>query len=166
MRLYLLRHARAEIGSDDTPDEARALTEDGHREAADVASWLAGRTEPPTHVLCSSARRAVETMECVVAAIPDKPAVSVSDELYLASAWKLFEQIHSTQTGVSSLMLVGHNPGMAELAVKLARRGDAALMSSLARRFPPASLAEVELDGPGWSDAEPEGGTLVSHFVA
>jgi phosphohistidine phosphatase len=166
MRLYLLRHARAESGGDSTPDDARALTADGHREAADVGSWLAGRNEPPTHILCSSARRAVETLEHVVAAIPEKPATSVSDELYLASAWKLFERLRSTERGVGSLMLLGHNPGVAELATKLVGRGDPALLRSLARRFPPATLAELELDAPSWLQVEPEGGKLVSHFVA
>ena len=166
MRLYLLRHARAEIGGNQTPDEARPLTEDGHRDAADVASWLADRAEPPTHVLCSSARRTVETMEHVVAAMSEKPATSVSDELYLASAWKLFEQVRDTEPGVASLLIVGHNPGMAELAAKLSGHGDPALLRSLARRFPPAALAEIELELESWGQLEPTCGKLVSHYVA
>jgi len=166
MRLYLLRHARAEVGGDASPDAARPLSPEGHREAADVGSWLAGRSEPPTHVLASSARRAVETMDRVVAALSRKPATSISDDLYLASAWKLFEQVAGSEAGVSSLMLVGHNPGMAELAAKLAGRGDPALLRSLVRRFPPGALAELELDGERWSEIEPGAGRLVSHFVA
>ena len=58
MRLYLLRHARAEVGGNATGDDERALTDEGHGEAADVGSWLASRSEPPTHILCSTARRA------------------------------------------------------------------------------------------------------------
>ncbi len=166
MRLYLLRHARAEIGGNETPDHARGLTADGRREAAGVGSWLAGRSEPPTHVLCSSAARAVETMESVLAALPEKPATSVSDDLYLVSAGKLLEQIRDTEPGVSSLMLVGHNPGLAELAAKLSAQGDPAALRSLARRFPPGTLAEVELWGSSWGDLDPDGGKLVSHFVA
>lgn len=166
MRLYLLRHARAEIAATNAADDSRALTQDGLREAGGVGSWLANRTEPPTHVLCSSARRAVETMEQVVAALSQKPAIAISGDLYLASAWKLFEQIRDTEPSVSSLMLVGHNPGLAELAAKLSGRGDPAALRSLARRFPPATLAEVELSGSSWSAIEPDCGRLVSHFVA
>lgn len=166
MRLYLLRHARAEIVGDTAPDDSRGLTDDGLREASGVGSWLSGRSEPPTHVLCSSARRAVQTMERVVAAMPEKPATSISEDLYLASAWKLFEEVRTTEPGVSSLMLVGHNPGIAELAAKLSGHGDPAALRSLARRFPPATLAELELPGTSWSALEPGLARLVSHFVA
>ncbi len=166
MRLYLLRHARAEIAGDATPDDARGLTDDGLREAEAVGSWLTNRSEPPTHVLCSSARRAIETMERVVAAMSEKPATSILEDLYLASAWKLFEQVLTTEPGVSSLMLVGHNPGIAEFAAKLSGHGDPAALRSLARRFPPATLAELELPGTSWSALEPGGAKLVSHFVA
>jgi len=105
-------------------------------------------------------------MECVVSALQEKPATSVSEDLYLASAWKLFEQIRGTESGVASLMLVGHNPGMAELAARLSSRGDPAALRSLSRRFPPATLAEIELPGSSWAAIEPDGGTLISHFVA
>jgi phosphohistidine phosphatase len=124
MRLYLLRHARAEIVGDAARDDSRGLTEEGLREAAGVGSWLSTRSEPPTHVLCSPARRAVETMERVIAALSEKPATSISEDLYLGSAWKLFEKVRGTEPGVSSLMLVGHNPGIAELAAKLSGPGD------------------------------------------
>ncbi|MFP6623647.1 MAG: histidine phosphatase family protein [Myxococcota bacterium] len=166
MRLYLLRHARAEIVGDAARDDSRGLTEEGLREAAGVGSWLSTRSEPPTHVLCSPARRAVETMERVIAALLEKPATSISEDLYLGSAWKLFEKVRGTEPGVSSLMLVGHNPGIAELANKLSGHGDPAALRSLARRFPPATLAELEPSAASWSAFEPAGARLVSHFVA
>ena len=72
----------------------------------------------------------------------------------------------ATDARVRSLMLVGHNPGMAELAARLAAHGDPAALRSLARRFPPATLAEISLSGNAWDSIEPDGGTLISHFVA
>lgn len=166
MRLYLMRHARAEVGGDAIPDHGRVLTPEGRSEAAGVGSWLAGRSEPPDLVLCSSAARAVDTMTCVLESLSSKPATIVSDDLYLVSAWKLFEQVRATEPGVSSLMLLGHNPGMAELAAKLAAAGDPAALRSLERRFPPAALAELELSGQSWPDLDPDSGKLVSHFVS
>lgn len=161
-----MRHARAQVGGDQTPDSLRALTAEGRREAADVGTWLAGRSAPPTLVLCSSATRTVETMEQVVAALPEKPVTRVSEDLYLASAWKLFELVRATDAGVASLLLVAHNPGMSELASRLSAQGDPAALRSLSRRFPPATLAEVELPGSSFAEVEPDGGTLISHFVA
>ena len=167
MRLYLLRHASAQAGGDPVPDALRPLTAEGHREAAAVGAWLAGRATPPTHILCSSARRAVETMEGVAGALPARPSSRVSEALYLASASKLFELVRGLeQHAVSSLLLVAHNPGLADLAARLPDRGDPDAMRSVSRRFLPASLAEIELPGERWADLEPEGGTLVSLYIA
>ena len=166
MRLYLLRHARAEIAGNGAPDDSRALTREGRRVAADVAAFLSSRSEFPTQVWCSTARRAVETMERVIAALPEVPATSISEALYLASSRSLLDQIRAADPSVSSLLLVGHNPGLAELAAQLAGRGDAAALRSLSRRFPPASLAELEPPGAKWPALEPQTARLVSHFVA
>jgi phosphohistidine phosphatase len=167
MRLYLLRHARAESGGGPVPDSLRALTEEGRREAAAVGAFLAARHEPPDYVLCSSARRTVETLERVLEALPKAPAVSVTDDLYLASAWKLFELVRSVEAdGISSLLVIAHNPGVAELAASLSDRGDPAAIRSVSRRFLPASLAEIELPGASFRDMRSDGGTLVSHYVA
>lgn len=166
MRLYLLRHARADVGDGRETDAQRRLTPDGRRDAAAVGAWLARRPHPPRHVLCSSARRTVETMERVLAALPDAPTTRVSEDLYLASAWKIFELTRHTTAPVDSLLLVAHNPGVAELAARLAAHGDAAAIQSLSRRFVPATLAEIELPATRWVDLDLDSGTLVSHFVA
>jgi phosphohistidine phosphatase len=166
MRLFLLRHARAEVGSDREPDALRPLSEAGRRDASSAGTWLARRPGPPTRVLCSSARRTVETMERVVAQLPVAPDVHVLEELYLASAWKLFELARETPEGTGSLLCVGHNPGIAELALRLAGHGDPAARMRLASRFLPATLAEIELAAERWADLEPGSGLLVAHFVA
>ena len=105
-------------------------------------------------------------MDRVIATLPQQPVTSISGTLYLASSWKLFEQVRETDASVSSLMLVGHNPGIAELAAKLSGRGDAAALRSLAGRFPPATLAELEPPKANWSDLEAHTARLLSHFVA
>jgi phosphohistidine phosphatase len=143
------------------------LSPQGHREASAVAAFLASRPEPPAHVLCSSARRTVETLERVVARLPAPPTVVVSDDLYLASAWKLFERVRAVEPPfAASLLVIAHNPGIAELAVRLASQGDPAALRSVSMRFHPASLAELELQGEAFRDAEPDTGTLVGHYLA
>ena len=164
MRLFLLRHASAAVA--DGPDSLRPLTPEGRRDAESVGIWLARRAEPPQHVLCSSARRAVETMQGVLGKLPGPPTTSVREDLYLASAWKLFELVRTLDQSATSLLLVGHNPAMAELAARLGARGDPAMRQSVSRRFLPATLAEVELPAERWADLDPDSGTLVSHFIA
>lgn len=166
MRLYLLRHAHAKPGGGGVVDAERPLSERGRREAAGVGSFLAARSRPPDQVLCSSARRAVETMQLAIAAFSERPEVFVLDDLYQASAWKLFERARGAEAGdASTLLLVAHNPGIAELAARLAARGDPAGLQSLSSRYLPATLAEIELPGDRMRDAEPAG-TLVHLHVA
>ena len=165
MRLYLLRHARAESGKAGAPDHARALSAEGRRDAAAVGVWLARRDEPPARVLCSSATRAVETLRALLPPLPVSPVWRLSDEVYLASAWKLFEAVRATDPGVARLLVVGHNPGLADLAAKLAASGEPQALRGLARGFPPAAVAEIELPGGSWSEIELESGRLVAHFV-
>lgn len=169
MRLFLLRHARAEVGTDRDPDALRPLSAEGRRDAARVGDWLAARPESPALVRCSTARRALETMDRALSGLTVRPRTVASEDLYLASAWKLFEIACATEAGVRSQMLVGHNPGMAELAARLARRGrgDPASFGRLARAFPPATVAEIELPGDRWDELNvDEGGVLVAHFLA
>ena len=167
MRLYLLRHAHAKGGGDATPDSLRPLTSRGRREAEGVGAFLASRELPPARVLCSSAVRAVETMQLAIARLAAPPEVAVLDDLYLASAWKLFERVRGIEAeGVAPVLVVAHNPGVAELAARLAQRGDPAARRSLATRFLPATLAEIELSGERFSDLSPEAGSLVDLHLA
>lgn len=132
-----------------------------------MGAFLASRPEPPAHVLCSSARRTVETLERVVASLADPPTVVVSDDLYLASAWKIFERVRAVDPpSTASLLVIAHNPGIAELAVRLSSHGDPAALRSVSMRFHPASLAELELRGDVFRDADPDTGILVGHYLA
>lgn len=165
LRLYLLRHAHAEPGNAQTPDHARPLSARGRRDAAGVGAWLASRREPPDQVVCSSATRAVETLRVVLSALPEAPSWRLYDDLYLASAWKLFEEVRSTAGAVSRLLVVAHNPGLADLAAKLAGSGDAAALRGLARGLAPGAVVELELPETSWSRIDTETGRLVGHFA-
>ena len=89
-------------------------------------------------------------------------AVEISDELYLASAPDLLALVRCTPVGVEELMLIGHNPGIGELAWKLAGGGDPRARARLASRFPPASLALLRFGGDSWDEIRPGGGHLVA----
>ncbi|QUD86500.1 SixA phosphatase family protein [Phenylobacterium montanum] len=117
-QLILLRHAKAESVSSTGRDFDRGLTERGHRDAAIMGRVLAQAGFAPDLVLVSTARRALETWEGVA---PAFPAARVEEDraLYLASREQLAE---AARDGLDSgaLMIVGHNPGLHELALMLA----------------------------------------------
>ena len=64
----------------------------------------------------------------------------------------LLEHLEQVPDDVASVMLVGHNPGIAELALQLARRGDPEALAALQRKYPTGALAELRVDAPRWSE--------------
>lgn len=154
-RLFLLRHAKSSWDVPSLADHDRPLAPRGRRAAALVADHLREQQIGISLVLCSSARRAQETLELV------KPPgeVSIEGELYGASAPQLLERLHQVSGDLEAVMLIGHNPAIQELAVALARGG-----GGLAdRKFPTGALATLSFSRP-WAALEP-GGAELTAFV-
>ncbi|RCV53652.1 SixA phosphatase family protein [Marinitenerispora sediminis] len=149
-RLVILRHADAEhIGT--TADMDRELTDEGRARAAAAGELLTREGVLPDHVICSPARRTRQTLDLVAARLPTRPTVEYEPAAYTADPDEMLELISRVDTGVRTLLVVGHNPTMAQLA--LAFTDSAAAVS-----FPPASIAVVDLEV-GWLYAAPGTGT-------
>jgi phosphohistidine phosphatase len=160
MRVFLARHAEAEPGHD-IPDHARALTTTGVRESRALGAWLGAREFPPAVIRCSSATRAIQTARQIADALAVAEECVGERELYLASDGGLASVLRRASAAGETLVLVGHNPGMAQLAMRLARGGEPSGLRRLASRFPPAACAEIEF-GERLADGE---GTLVGFFT-
>ena len=142
-RLILLRHGKAEATSGAGGDFERGLTDRGKRESAQVGQALARAGIAPDLVLVSTARRAMETWEAAREAFP-KAKVAPARALYHATPDALAEAIDSAGEAVTSLMIVGHNPGLHELALSLGASLDSKAGRSLAHAFPTAAAAVFE----------------------
>jgi len=164
MRVFLARHAEAESGHD-IPDHTRALTSAGVRASRGLGAWLAAREFPPQVVRCSSATRALQTARHIARTLSITEDSAGADELYLASAADLLSILRGSSVTGESLLLVGHNPGVAQLAVRLARAGEPSGLRRLASRFPPAACAELELGEPVGERPEAGEGVLVGYFT-
>ncbi|HEX3498351.1 MAG TPA: histidine phosphatase family protein [Stellaceae bacterium] len=144
--LHLLRHAKSSWRDSGLEDRDRPLNARGHHAALLLGALLA-RQPLPDLVLCSSALRTRETFEHVVRAYGRSPLVSIEDGLYLATARSLLERIEAIEDDVARLLVIGHNPGLHELAVALARHGPRHDRARLAAKFPTAALATLRLAG-------------------
>ena len=157
--LLLLRHAKSAWNEPGQDDHERALTARGRRAAELVSLYLAQRGAPPSLVLCSTAQRALETLE------PLRHRLGVPFEtdrtLYLADAETILARVAEVDDRASSVLVVGHNPGLHELALLLSARGDGAARARLREGFPTAALAVFELDVAHWHEIRPRCGTLV-----
>ena len=150
LKLYLLRHAKAVLGDATTADFDRPLAERGHREATDLAGLLAARGYAPGRVLCSRSQRTRETLGPLIAAWPTNTSIEIDRRLYNASTDDLLVLVRDQDDSLNSLMLIGHNPGIEQLARALAGSGDKAALRRLRDHYPPAGLAVIDLVLPSW----------------
>ena len=155
-RLMLLRHAKTEPDAPSGRDEDRRLDDRGRRDAAEIGGWIRHNPPFPTHVLVSHAVRALQTWEIAWEAMKETvpaPEVELTPELYGADIAQLLETIrNASATDPKRLMLVGHNPGMHELAIALAGSGDPAGRGALADNLPTSGLAIFDFDVDDWTD--------------
>ena len=162
--LYLLRHAKSSWDDLSLPDHDRPLAPRGLRAARKMADHLRRAGIAPALVLCSTARRATETLDAIMPALEPTPDVHIEEHLYLASTEELVHRLHEIPAAVPSVMLIGHNPSIQSAALVLARGDDQALLARLRDKMATGALATLELDGE-WSAAAAGTARLVSFVV-
>ena len=157
-RLHLLRHAKSSWDDSSLPDRERPLAPRGKKAAKAMAAYLREEGIRPALVLCSSSVRTRETLARLGTALGDVP-VEVEDQLYGAGAGELVERVRALPADLPSVLVIGHNPAMHELALELA--GSGADLPRLEEKFPTAALATLTFDVEAWADVRPGGGELV-----
>jgi phosphohistidine phosphatase len=168
-RLLLLRHAKTEHDAPSGRDQDRRLDERGRLDAAAIGTWVGKHPPLPDAVLVSTAVRARQTWEIARDAMKDaareqapQPHVEWLDEIYGAETAQLLRIVRmAAATDPARLMLVGHNPGMHELALMLAGDGDAAARKSLEDNLPTAGLAILDFAIDDWNEVAFRRGKLV-----
>jgi phosphohistidine phosphatase len=157
--LLLLRHAKSSWSNPGGSDHDRTLTPRGRRAAELVGLYVAQRSDPPSLALCSSARRAQDTLEPLRQRLD--VTVETVRELYLADPDTLLAQLAKIDDREANVLVIGHNPGLHELALRLTAGGDGAARARLREGFPTAALAVLELDIERWDEIRPGCGALV-----
>ena len=114
----------------------------------------------PEGILCSSSRRTRETLDEILPQLPEGITVVIDRELYLAGPEAILARIADVDDGVRTLLVVGHNPGIAELAEQLAAGGEGQELARLREKLPTCGLAEIRTGAPRWRDLAPIGGIL------
>jgi phosphohistidine phosphatase len=168
-RLMLLRHAKTEHDAPSGQDQDRRLDDRGRLDAAAVGSWIGRHPPVPDAVLVSTAVRAHQTWEIAREAIKDAtlepaapPRVEFLADLYGAEPAQLLQIIRLAEvTDPKHLLVIGHNPGMHELALALTGSGDAAAKKAIEDNLPTAGLAILDFDIDDWGDVAFRRGKLV-----
>ncbi len=149
-QLILMRHGKAETASG-RGDHARPLSPRGRAEAAEAGRRLAAAACPALALVSDSARTR-DTFTCVAPALDPAPPHAVTRALYGAAAETILAEVRAVPDRAAAVLVVGHNPGIGELARRLAGVGDAAALDALAEGFPTSCFAVIDLDGDRWAD--------------
>ena len=153
--LWLLRHAKSSWDDPALPDHDRPLAPRGLKAGKRIRRWAADHRVRPDLVLCSTAARAEATLELVLPGL-GSPEVRYEAALYHASADSLLDRLRALDSHLDGVLLIGHNPGLHDLAHVLAPPGPDAL--------PTGALAELRLEVETWHDARP-GCALLQQLV-
>jgi phosphohistidine phosphatase len=158
--LTLLRHAKSGWDDPVTRDFDRPLNERGRRAARTVGAEMKAQRLAFDLVLASPARRVVETLEEIAAGFgPVEP--EYDERLYLAPAATLLDIVRHAPQAAQRLLLVGHNPGLEELALRLSRPDGDKLRAEVAVKYPTGTAAAIELPAGAWTHVREGTGRIV-----
>jgi phosphohistidine phosphatase len=164
LTVSLLRHAKSSWDEPGQDDAERPLNARGRVAAPLIGAWMAESLVIPQHVLCSTAVRTRETLALMLPFFKLRPKVSYREELYLANANTILTQLRAASGSTQHVLVIGHNPGLEDLATELVGRGDPDAREALAQRFPTCGLAVLTFDAQSWSKVVRDQGKLL-HFV-
>jgi len=164
-RLMLLRHAKSDWSRNPSADHARTLAARGREAAPLLGAYMSRHALVPDKAIVSTAERTRETWTLVADAFARKPATVYDERLYEATPESILKVVMETAEGVHSLLLVGHNPGLQELAALLIASGDVEQRQQLLEKFPTAALAVIDFPIDEWSRIHRHAGRL-DRFVS
>lgn len=160
-RLFVLRHAKSSWDDPGLADHDRPLAPRGRRAVEAIAAHVSREGITPELVLCSSARRTRETLEGV--AVGGEQVIEPG--LYGANCQEVLARLHRVPEEVGSVMLVGHNPTLQALVLRLADgdgEADGSGLADVRRKFPTGALATLTFDGT-WTELSPRSARLEAY---
>lgn len=138
--IYLFRHAEAGWGGLDCGDKARQLSDVGHHSSKAMGEWFKAKGYSVDVVLCSTAIRAKETMDGFLKAADLNPKIKFIENLYLAPPEIIIEALNEGNGSFKNIMIIGHNPGLHQVAFELAAGNMSQVDTELTTSYPPAGL--------------------------
>jgi phosphohistidine phosphatase len=159
-RLYLFRHAKTENAEPGKPDRGRVLVERGRKDAGRIGAYMATHALIPDKVLLSPAARVQETWKYMASEMRPAPGAATSDKIYDATSHDMFAMITATAASAQSLMIVGHNPTLQEVALMLIASGDVEARERLREKLPTSGLVIIDFPFDDWSKIHPQSGRM------
>lgn len=160
LTLYLMRHAKSSWSDPSRSDIERPLNKRGRKAAKQIGEYLAKLPMAPDLVLCSPAERTQETLGIVQSCFPSELPVEIRKKLYGGSIMDQLSTISGLPDDISATLLVGHNPQLSILALRLADKSKAT-PKKLRMGMPTAALVHLEFDCASWQEVRPGAGRVI-----
>jgi phosphohistidine phosphatase len=161
--VILLRHGKSSWSDSTLSDIDRPLAPRGERASRRIAKYMRRKRIRPTLVLCSPSLRTRQTLEAIEPSLGKGCSIELVPQLYAASERELLERLQALPESVTSVMLIGHNPGLQNLALVLASRG--ADLPQLEEKFPTGALATLVVQSENWPALSSGDAELVDYVV-
>jgi phosphohistidine phosphatase len=162
--LYLLRHAKSSWKALGLNDHDRPLNKRGRQTAKMMAAYLRRAKIAPDLVICSTALRARQTLDPIIKAAKKPPKIVLVRGIHEGAQRTLWEQLWNIPESAKSVLLIGHNPALHEVALELAPADLNKLLPSASEKFPTGAMASFCFDG-AWKALEPHGAVLASFIT-
>ncbi|MGK9166467.1 histidine phosphatase family protein [Inquilinus limosus] len=159
--LILLRHAKSDWSDPTLADHDRPLAPRGRDAAPRMGAWLKAHGPMPDLILCSTAARARQTLALALEALGATPETRFDRGLYLVGGPGVLARLRQAPDTAATVMVVGHNPDLEQLARRLAISGEKKPLARLEEKYPTAALAVIELPVERWAEAG-DGGRLLA----
>lgn len=151
--LYLLRHAKAMMPEEKQSDAQRPLAVRGHEDAQKLGAWMFEHEKGLEHIYSSDAVRTRETHENLAKTL--LVSTTFDEQLYLASHGELLHFVQQLPDTQNAVMLLGHNPGLHQLAVSLLSESASSIAPELAYNFPTCACVKLVLNQESWDAIQP-----------
>jgi len=164
-RLLLLRHAKSSWAEPGASDHARPLNRRGQEAAPRIGAYLNRHELVPDCVLCSTARRTRETWDLIAAEMRAAPQATYVERLYDATPRTLLDVLRRADAAFRSVLMVGHNPGLQEVATELIAAGDLDDRERLREKLPTGGLVVIDFAMADWAKLHARSGRLERFVV-
>jgi phosphohistidine phosphatase len=161
--VLLLRHGKSSWSDPALADVDRPLAPRGERAAKSIAKYLRRKKVRPALVLCSPSLRTRQTLAAIEPSLGRRSRVELVPQLYAASERELLERLQALPDSIESVMIIGHNPGLQDLALALASQG--ADRPQLEAKFPTGALATLVVRNKRWAALRRGDAELVDYVV-
>ena len=142
------------------PDHIRPLNPRGEEAASRIGAYMARHALVPDYVLCSTSRRTRDTWALVAKELTKIPSPSYDRRLYNAEPDAILAVLRETAPEIHALLVIGHNPGLHDLAILLIASGDVDQRERLREKLPTSGIVVIDFAVDAWSAIHRQGGRL------